>query len=101
MKVKFTHVAQAGPSAPEELTVEENGRRFYAVGTVFEGLQAWQLVVGGYAEPADQECVQELERRGVKPGKLMRETHERIMQEHEEFRDDLRVSQWEAREENE
>ena len=54
MKVKFTHVAQAGPSAPEELTVEENGRRFYAVGTVFEGLQAWQLVVGGYAEPADQ-----------------------------------------------
>lgn len=89
MKCRLLFDMQAGPSAPDEICVFEDGKRFLKAETVLDHPDAYKLVHGGHAESADDECREKVKTMNQSTRGLMREIHERITGEMEEFQASL------------
>ena len=64
MKAKLQSTRRATGRTDPELVVEKNGVRLLPAGTVIDHPDVYQLCMSGIATPEDQECLDELERRG-------------------------------------
>ena len=92
MKAKLLVQMDAGPTCPDHLTdreVKPDGRRkrICNPGTVLEHPDAYKLVIGGFAEAADEECekaVEAFKNRAPNSIGLLRQVHESVMDENEQ-----------------
>ena len=74
MKAKIVYEMPAGYRvSDEDCRIDEYGRRFVKVGTVFEGADVVKMIAHGCAEPADDEAQQWLDSQPHKNtiGKLL------------------------------
>jgi hypothetical protein len=86
----------AGPSAPDEICVVEDGIRILKAETVLDNPDAYKLVHGGHAESVDDECREKVKTMSQTTRGLMREIHARITGEMEEFQASLQEEAAEA-----
>jgi len=80
---------EAGPSAPDDICFEEDGRRLIKAGTIIEHKDAYKLAHGGHAEPADKECEDRVTAMNQTQRGALKKVHDRIMEEQREFQDEL------------
>ena len=91
MKCRMLFVMEAGPTADDEICVVEEGRRFVPPGTVITHDEAWKLVHAGHAEPADEECRARVALLSPKTSGLLRQVHNRIMDNLEDFQEEQKA----------
>lgn len=92
MKAKLLVQMDAGPTCPDELTSIDTmpsgkQKRVCKPGTILEHLDAYKLVIGGFAEAADEECqkaVEAFKNRAPNSVGLLRKVHESVMDENEQ-----------------
>ena len=88
MKCRLLFVMEAGPSAPDDICVVEDGVRFVPAGGVIDNPDAWKLVHAGHAESVDDECREKVATLDRKTIGLMRQVHNRITENMEDFQDE-------------
>ena len=93
MKCKFTCVIEASPEAPDSICFEESGKRFVKEGAEYEHVDAYKLVHAGYAECVDEECKTRLAELNPSKQGVLREVHNRIVAEQQEFLDELEAEE--------
>ena len=89
MKCRLLFDMVAGPSAPDDICVVEDGKRFLKAETILDNPDAYKLVHGGHAESVDDECREKVKTMNQSTRGLMREIHARITGEMEEFQASL------------
>lgn len=89
MKCKLLYTMEAGPTAPDSICFVENGSRFIKEGAELEHADAYKLVHAGHAECVDEECKTKLAELNPDQQGVMRQVHQRIMSEQQEFLDEL------------
>ena len=93
MKCRLLFTMPAGPTAPDDICIVENGRRFVSAGTEIEHRDAWRLVHGGHAEAVDEECREKVDSLNVGDRGILRQVHKRIMDEFHDFQEDLEAEE--------
>lgn len=101
MKCKFICVVEASPEAPDSICFEENGKRFVKEGAEHEHPDAYKLVHAGFAECVDEECKTKLAELDTSNQGVLREVHNRIIAEQQEFLDELEAEEAEEDEDEE
>jgi hypothetical protein len=89
MKCRLLFDMVAGPSAPDDICVVEDGKRFLKAETILDHPDAYKLVHGGHAESVDDECREKVKTMSQTTRGLMREIHARITNEFDEFQASL------------
>ena len=90
MKCRLLFLMEAGPSAPDDICIFEDGKRFLEAGTVLDHPDAYRLVHAGHAEAVDDECREKAATMNMTTKGLLRKVHNRIMNEMEDFQDELK-----------
>tara|TARA_R110000824_G_scaffold357061_1_gene544412 strand:+ start:131 stop:439 length:309 start_codon:yes stop_codon:yes gene_type:complete len=93
MKCKFLCVVEAASTAPDSICFSENGKRFIKEGAEYEHVDAYKLVHAGYAECTDEECRAKIAELNPDHQGIMRQVHNRIMSEQQEFIDELEAEE--------
>ena len=101
MKCKLLYTMEAGPTAPDSICFVENGNRFIKEGTELEHADAYKLVHAGHAECVDEECRTRLAELDPAQQGVLRQVHNRIMAEQQEFLDELEAESIETEEDAE
>lgn len=89
MKCRLLFTMQAGPTAPDELCIVEDGIRFLPVGTELDHPGAYRLVHGGHAEATDDECRAKVKTLNKNDAGLLRQIHKRIIDEQADFIEEI------------
>jgi len=85
MKCRLLFTLEAGPSAPDDICIVEDGIRFIPEGTEIEHPQAYMLAHGGHAEASDDECRERVGKMDSSKKGLLRKVHKRILDEQKDF----------------
>ena len=81
----------AGPTAPDEICVIEDGHRIIKAETILDNPDSYKLVHAGHAESADDECRDKVATMHQQTRGKLREIHVRMMSELEDFQDGLQA----------